>query len=131
MLCNLTLNGLEKVLGREHLTTRQRQAGSINLVRWADDFIITGRTPEVLTQEVKPLVEGFLTERGLTLAPEKTRITHIEQGLDFLGQRIRKYKGKFLATPSKKNTQTVLEKIRGILRSYKQATAGNLIVQLN
>ena len=131
VLCNLTLNGLEQVLRREHLTTRQRQAGSINLVRWADDFIITGRTPEVLTQEVKPLVEGFLKDRGLTLAPEKTRITHIEEGFDFLGKRIRKYKGKFLATPSKKNTQTVLEKLRGILRSHKQATAGNLIVQLN
>jgi RNA-directed DNA polymerase len=85
----------------------------------------------VLTQVVKPLVEEFLKERGLILAPEKTRITHIEQGFDFLGKRIRKYKGKFLAIPSKKNTQAVLEKIRGILRSHKQATAGGLIVQLN
>ena len=131
VLCNLTLNGLEQVLSREHLTARQRQAGLINLVRWADDFIITGRTPEVLTQEVKPLVEGFLQERGLTLAPEKTRITHIDQGFDFLGKRIRKYKGKFLATPSKKNTHSFLEKIRALLRSHKQTTAGHLIVQLN
>jgi RNA-directed DNA polymerase len=104
VLCNLTLNGLEQVLRREHLTTRQRQAGLINLVRWADDFIITGRTPEVLPQEVKSLVESFLQERGLRLAPEKTRITHIDEGFDFLGKRMRKYKGKFLAIPSKKNT---------------------------
>ncbi len=130
-LWNLTLKGWERVLRREHLSTRQRQAGSINLVRWADDVIITGRTPEVLTQEVKPLVEGVLKERGLTLAPEKTRLTHIDQGFDFLGKRIRKYKGKFLALPSKKTPQSFLEKIRAILRSHTQATAGHLIVQLN
>lgn len=131
VLCNLTLNGLEQVLKGNHLSSRLRRTGLINLVRWADDFIITGRTPEVLTQEVKPLVEEFLQERGLRLAPEKTRITHIAEGFDFLGKRIRKYKGKFLAIPSKKNTHAVLEKIREIVRSHKQATAGHLIVQLN
>lgn len=131
VLCNLTLNGLEKVLQREHLPTRQRQAGLINMVRWADDFIITGRTPAVLEQEVKPLVEGFLKERGLTLSTEKTRITPIEQGIDFLGQHLRKYRGKFLAKPSRKNTKAFLEKVRGIIRSNKQTTAGHLIVQLN
>lgn len=130
-LCNLTLDGLESVLKREHLTTRQRQAGLINLVRWADDFIITGRTPEVLEQEVKPLVEGFLKARGLQLSAEKTRITPIEQGIDFLGKHIRTYQGKFLAIPSKKNTKAFVDKIRGIMRSNKQATAGYLIVRLN
>jgi RNA-directed DNA polymerase len=57
----------------------------INLVRYADDFIITGRTKERLENEVKPLVIEFLKERGLTLSEEKTGITHIEDGFDFLG----------------------------------------------
>jgi len=119
------------LLKGKHPTARQRQARLINVVRWADDFIITGRTKEILEQEVKPLLERFLKERRLTLSAEKTRITHIEEGFDFLGHHIRKYKGKFLVVPSKKNTHAFLEKIRGIIRSNKQATAGGLIAQLN
>jgi RNA-directed DNA polymerase len=54
-------------------------------VRYADDFIITGASYEVLEKEVRPLVERFLAERGLRLSAEKTRITHIDEGFDFLG----------------------------------------------
>ncbi|MDD5323139.1 MAG: reverse transcriptase domain-containing protein [Methylococcales bacterium] len=60
-------------------------------MRYADDFIITGKTKELLENEVRPLVEGFMAERGLTLAPEKTKITHIDEGFDFLGWNVRKY----------------------------------------
>ncbi len=87
----------------------------INLVRYADDFIITGATKDVLEKEVRPLVEQFLSERGLQLSPEKTCITHIDQGFDFLGQHLRKFDGKLLITPSKKNTHAFLEKVRGII----------------
>jgi RNA-directed DNA polymerase len=55
------------------------------LVRYADDFIITGASFEVLANEVRPLVERFLADRGLKLSKEKTRITHIDKGFDFLG----------------------------------------------
>ena len=72
------------------------------MVRYADDFIITSRTKERLENEVKPLVENFLKERGLTLSVEKTKITHIEEGFDFLGWNFRKYDGKLLIKPSKK-----------------------------
>ena len=72
-----------------------------------------------------------MRERGLTLSQEKTLITHIEDGFDFLGQHLRKYNGKRLIKPSKKNIHTFLEGIRKIIKENKQATAGNLIVQLN
>ena len=59
----------------------------VHMVRYADDFIITG-TSEVLREYgVKPLVEQFLSQRGLELSHEKTRIKHSEDGFDFLGQR--------------------------------------------
>jgi len=64
----------------------------VNLVRYADDFIITGRTQTLLTDEVKPLVDAFMRERGLVLSPEKTVITPSEDGFDFLGQNVRKYR---------------------------------------
>lgn len=63
-------------------------------MRYADDFIITGISKEVLENEVKPVVVEFFKDRGLTLSEEKTKITHIEEGYDFLGQNVRKYKGK-------------------------------------
>ena len=81
-------------------------------MRYADDFVITGYSRELPEDEVKPLVEAFLMERGLTLFPEKSRITHISQGLDFLGQNIRKYQnGKLLIKPSKRNVQAFLTKV--------------------
>ncbi|PZM50165.1 reverse transcriptase domain-containing protein, partial [Salmonella enterica] len=84
----------------------------VNYVRYADDFIITGISQELLENEVKPLVEAFMAERGLQLSPEKTVITHIEQGFDFLGQNVRKYRGKMLIKLSRKNLRTFLAKVR-------------------
>ena len=76
-----------------------------------------------------------MRERGLQLAPEKTVITHIEEGFDFLGQNIRKYKmgkqHKLLIKPSKKNVHTFLEKIRDTVKANKALSAGKLIVKLN
>lgn len=103
----------------------------MNLVRYADDFIITGASKELLENEVKPLVMEFMAERGLTLSPEKTRIAHIDEGFDFLGWNIRKYKGKLLIKPSKENVQAFLQNIRETVKSNKQARQANLIKILN
>ena len=73
----------------------------VNLVRYVDDFVMTGISQEVLEKEVKPLVPAFLGERGLELSEEQPSITHIEEGFDFLGQTVRKYNGQFLTRPSK------------------------------
>jgi RNA-directed DNA polymerase len=76
-------------------------------------------------------VEQFLRERGLELSQEKTSITHIEDGFDFLGFNVRKYDGKILIKPSRKNVHAFLEKVRGIIKANKQATAGFLLLKLN
>jgi RNA-directed DNA polymerase len=137
VLANLTLDGLETHLRTKYpLFGKNGRGGSkqlVNLVRYADDFIVTGRTKELLEQEVKPLVEQFMRERGLELSPEKTVITHIEDGFDFLGQNVRKYgKAKvLLIKPSKKNVKTFLSNIREVIRANKQATAYGLVALLN
>jgi RNA-directed DNA polymerase len=92
-LANLTLDGLEPLLKEKFPATRPPNP-KVNLIRYADDFIITGATKDVLENEVKPLVEQFLRDRGLQLSPEKTCITHIENGFDFLGQNLRKFDGQ-------------------------------------
>ena len=67
-LANLTLDGLERRLrGRYPKATTLSRKAKVNLVRYADDFIITGSSKELLETEVKPMVESFLKERGLEL----------------------------------------------------------------
>ena len=64
---------------------------------------------ELLEMTVKPLVECFLQERGLELSPEKTVITHVREGFDFLGQNVRRYpNGKLLIKPSRKSIGSLL-----------------------
>lgn len=72
-----------------------------------------------------------MQERGLELSPEKTHITHVEDGFDFLGQHIRDYKGKVLVKPATKNVKAFLNKTRKVIKDNATATAGNLIVRLN
>lgn len=132
-LANMALDGLESALeakfGRKG--TKKASANQVNLVRYADDFIITGRTKERLESEVKPLVENFLTERGLALSEEKTGIAHIEDGFDFLGWNVRKHGGKLLIKPSKRNVKAFLDDIRATVKANKQAKQANLIRLLN
>ena len=128
----MTLDGLEQKLrdAFPRTTLRGRQA-TIHLIRYADDFLISGRSKEILEQEVKPLVEQFMRERGLELSQEKTIITHIEDGFDFLGQQVRKYGETLLIKPSKESVQALLGKVRKIIKDNKQTSAGKLIAQLN
>jgi len=130
VLANMTLDGLERRL-RETYPRWKSNYPLINFARYADDFVVTGRTREVLEERVMPLIEQFLQERGLELSREKTKITAIEDGFDFLGQNVRKYDGKLLIQPSKKSVKAFLMEVREIVREHKAAPAGILIVRLN
>lgn len=124
-LANMTLDGLETEL------KKFRAQDKVHMVRYADDFIITGSSKELLENEVKTLVEKFLSARGLEFSPEKTSITHINEGFDFLGVSIRKYDGKLLIKPSKKNVKAFLDKVRNIIKENRGAKQINLITRLN
>jgi RNA-directed DNA polymerase len=132
-LANRALDGLEGLL-RERCggTRRQHQQNKVHLVRYADDFIITGTSKELLRDEVQPLVAHFLKERGLELSHEKTSITHIDDGFDFLGQNVRRYGTKVLLKPSRKNVRAFLAKIDQVIQQEGgYLTAGQLIQRLN
>ncbi|PAU51985.1 group II intron reverse transcriptase/maturase [Pseudomonas sp. PIC25] len=132
VLANWTLDGLEEVVyASVAATARQRQPFKIHVVRYADDFIVTGATQAVLQHQVRPAIEAFLKQRGLELSDEKTYITHISQGFDFLGQNVRKYAGKLLITPARKSVKALLDKVREITNGNKAATQANLILTLN
>lgn len=127
---NMTLDGLEAMLAEKFPQSRRRGL-KMNFVRYADDFIITGHSKEWLEQEVKPTVVQFLAERGLKLSPEKTKVTHIAEGFDFLGWNIRKYNGKLLMKPSKANVKAHLDQIREVVKVNKSIQQVNLIGLLN
>ncbi|MCI3944420.1 group II intron reverse transcriptase/maturase [Pseudomonas syringae] len=103
------------------------QPQKMQMVRYADDLIITGCLKEWLENEVRPAVVEFLAKRGLVLSLEKTKITHIGDGFDFLGWNLRKYNGKLLIKSSKANIRAHLAKLREVIKTNKAIKQVNLI----
>lgn len=133
-LANITLNGLESGLHKflsHKLGIKQAQKSKVNVVRYADDFVVTGVSQEVLESIVKPWVIEFLRKRGLVLSEEKTNIVHIEQGFDFLGWNFRKYGEKMLIKPSQKNVKAFYEKVKEIISTSLSVPTDVLIHRLN
>jgi len=135
---NMTLDGLEKLIqdkyhrnSKRKIENHYRAKSKVNLVRYADDFIITAKTKEI-AEELKAMVSQFLATRGLTLSEEKTLITHIDKGFDFLGWTFRKFKGKLIVKPSKNSIKTLVRKFATIiLKQGKAASQSELIRRLN
>jgi RNA-directed DNA polymerase len=125
-LANMVLDGIESLLSR--IFNRKEK---IHFVRYADDFIITGDSKELLAERVQPLIEKFLRKRGLSLSAEKTRISHINDGFDFLGFNIRKYKDKLLIKPASSSISKIKSKIRELIKVNKTIKTVNLIRLLN
>ena len=126
-LANMALDGLQGLIEQRYPPKRK-----IQFIRYADDFIIISPDRATLENEILPLIHTFLQSRGLTLSSEKTVITHIDKGFDFLGKNIRKYKGKLLIKPSKKSIKALLDKVRHIINTEgRQHSANALIRKLN
>lgn len=133
-LANMALDGLQKVLAdkyKRRTIKGKHYSPMVNLIRYADDFIITSENREVLETEIKPLVTEFLAERGLTLSEEKTVITNVNDGFDFLGFNIRKFKNQILTKPSKPAQKRFLAKVRTTIKSNKACKQESLIRLLN
>lgn len=123
----LTLAGLEQLVK----SIARKTGDKINFIGYADDFVITSSSKEVLTNEIKPQLIHFLQERGLTLSEEKTHITHIDDGFDFLGFNVRKYNGKLLIKPSKSNVLSFLRNMRELIRKHLTIPVNDIIRMMN
>jgi len=137
-LANMTLDGLESAIDKAFGIKirpdgcRKNNPHKIHLIRYADDFVVTASNKEILENQVKPIVEEFLAHRGLQLSPEKTKITHINEGFDFLGQNIRMYsKNKLLIRPSKDAVKALKTKLKEIIVKHRGSQAAILIRNLN
>jgi RNA-directed DNA polymerase len=100
-------------------------------VRYADDFITSGSSKEMLEEEVKPVVVAFLKERGLELSEHKSHIVSLNEGFDFLGFTIRKYAGKLLTKPSHTSITSIRRKIHDMISTNLSVSATRLLVLLN
>jgi len=127
LLANLALDGMQQAIRQ---VVRPR-GDKVQFVRYADDFIVTSATQELLEQKIKPALTAFLKPRGLELSEQKTVITPITDGFNFLGQTVRKFGDKLLTTPAKNSVQALREKIRLCLKSALGLSQEALIRKLN
>ena len=126
ILANMALDGMQ-----EAIRQAVRKGDKVNFVRYADDSIQTGATKEILEQKVKPALTAFLTPRGLELSEQKTVITPIHEGFNFLGHTVRKFGDKLLTYPAKSNVQALRDKIRLCVKSALGLSQEALIRKLN
>ena len=126
MLANMALDGLEEVV-RKSVPRRSR----VNFIRYADDFIVTGKSKRILEKNIKPVIEQFLAERGLELSKEKTFITYIKDGFTFLGQSFRKHGRVLIIKPSKEGVLALKRKLGTLIRKHVGAPMPVLIKKLN
>jgi len=145
LLANIALSALDEHFAQawtemgtvsQRYYARKRGEATYRLVRYADDFVIcvagTRRHAEALVTETAQVLRPL----GLTLSKEKTRITHIADGLDFLGWRIKRDLGRrgrpgIFLFPSKPSLRSVLSKIKEITRSGTNQSLDQLLYRLN
>jgi len=126
LLSNFALDGMEQAV-----KAVAKPGDKVNFVRYADDSVVTGANREILEQKVKPALTAFLKPRGLELSEQKTVITHIQEGFDFLGHTVRKYGDKLLITPAKSKVQILRQKISRAMHSAMGHTQEMLLRRLN
>ncbi len=139
VIANMILDGLEqhiiKVCEIEYYKGGQKKPKSsalrVNFIRYADDFIITAQHKELIIEKILPGVKEFLSIRGLEVQTEKTHITLVTDGFDFLGQNVRRYDNKLLIKPSKKSIKSVKKKLRDMIKTHCQSPAHVLINSIN
>jgi RNA-directed DNA polymerase len=122
LLANIGLHGLENYIKSTN--------PKLGVVRYADDFIVTARDKESL-EIAQVQIQQWLSEKGLELSSEKTIITSLENGFDFLGFNHRHYKGKLLIKPSKKKVLDFCKRIGKEIKALNGAEQEVVIKKLN
>jgi RNA-directed DNA polymerase len=133
MLLNIALHGMEEAAGVRYLRRDthgvETKADSPVLVRYADDFVVMCHTRDQADQVWRRLGE-WLVPRGLAFNEDKTHIVHADQGFDFLGFNIRRYRGKLLIKPSPAAVKRIRQRLAAEVRSLRGANAEAVIRRL-
>ena len=143
LLANIALDGLEDLLATHHKTkeyiyTQQngrqrrcrRKLARYGFIRYADDMLVTAETKEDISAII-PTIEIWLKQRGLELNQEKTTITNVDDGVNFLGFHIRRFRGRCYTLPQKEKVLSLLARIRTWLKANTGAKPEAVIYMLN
>jgi RNA-directed DNA polymerase len=136
LMMNVALHGLEAAAGARYFPDGRKDAGksvpgSPVVVRYADDLVALCVSAEQ-AQQVKDRLAQWLAPRGLAFNEDKTRIVRLEDGFDFLGFSIRRYRnGKLLIKPSKAAVQRIRSRLAAEVRALHGANAEAVINALN
>ncbi|MDJ0799918.1 MAG: group II intron reverse transcriptase/maturase [Calothrix sp. MO_167.B12] len=122
LLANIGLHGLETYIKQTN--------PKLGIIRYADDFVVTAKDKESLEQ-VLVLIKQWLSNRGLDISDQKTRIVNIKEGFNFLGFNLRHYHGKLLTKPQKEKVLAFCKRIGERLSQMKANTQEEVIKTLN
>src|SRR6266540_515026 len=135
VLMNVALHGMEQAAGVRYIPTGRNagtaKPGSPVLVRYADDLMALCHSREQ-AEQVEARLAAWLAPRGLAFNEDKTRVVGLEDGFEFLGFHVRRYRnGKLLIKPSKAAVQRFRERLTAEMRSLRGANAHAVIARLN
>jgi RNA-directed DNA polymerase len=135
VLLNIVLHGMEQAAEVRYQADGHRDVGSARpgspvVVRYADDLLALCHSREQ-AQQVKARLAAWLAPRGLVFNEDKTRIVHLDDGVDFLGFNIRRYRGKLLIKPSKAAVQRLRERLATEMRAVRGHNAQMVLIRLN
>ena len=138
LLANIAFHGMEDVLGiTHHEKGGVKTESEYNLVKYADDFVVFSKSVDTINK-AKSLIVTWLKERGLELSEEKTKISNIKEGFDFLGFNIRQYETAYkkrkkvlLIKPSKSSVLSFKKQMTIEWKKMLGEKTENIIHKLN
>src|SRR5215207_4823874 len=134
VLLNVALHGMEHAAGVRYRTSARSDAetvaGSPVLVRYADDYVAMCYSREQ-AEQVKERLAAWLAPRGLAFNEDKTKVVHVDDGFDFLGFNVRRYRGKLLIKPSKAAVQRIRKRLAAEMFALRGANAAAVLIRLN
>ncbi len=134
VLMNVALHGMEEAAGVRYITTGSNagtaRPGSPVLIRYAGDALAL-RHSRGQAEQVKARLAAWLAPRGLVFNEDKTRIVHLDEGLDFLGFNVRRYRGKLLIKPSKAAVKRIKARLTAEMKALRGHNAQMVLIRLN
>ena len=134
VLMNVALHGMEQAAGVRYITTGANagtaRPGSPVLIRYADDLLALCHSREQAAQ-VRARLAGWLAPRGLAFNEAKTRIVHLDDGVDFLGFNVRRYRGKLLIKPGKAAVKRIKARLTAEMKALRGHNAQQVLIRLN
>lgn len=147
LLANIALSVLDEYIAQtaggpnstqgERAKRKRQGKANYRLIRYADDFLICVTGAREHAEDMRTQVAQVLAPMGMRLSMDKTKITHIDEGLDFLGWRIQRHRKRgtrrrYVYTyPSRKALRAVMAKVKGICRKSVNLPLPALLHELN